>query len=281
MRTTHHALFLSCLIATTLPTHASPWPWADGMTIVCNDGSSNCFNNLTYSWTGVKMVDAPSNVHSPYSTTSVYLYGVHCDRGARPGEFSHCVFTEPNVGNHAPALLGVCETTTPNGWELTPSSTCSIRTGPFAAGHAGAYIGAECALFAKGPRTGNPRSVSTPWGDVIAETVANTYSTYCSKAPPPNQECHITLPNDGVINHGTLPPTGSDTRQIRADVACGDNAIISIAGGGELDLGDGVRSRVSVSPVVGGSANIVSVLTLTNAKPGPRSGVLVVNVSPQ
>lgn len=270
------------LCITASHAHSALWPWADGMRAACKNGASNCFNPVSYSWSGVLMVDAPDNRPPLTPSTDVKLYGVHCGAGSRPGEFRNCNFSYPaSDWGHAPALTGTCSTVTETGWELTAQSTCSIQTGWFDPLHSGAYLGAECAVFAKGPTGVTSGAVSTPWGAVTAEQVANSYSVYCSKAPPPLQECRINMPNDGVIDHGSMPPSGTDTRQISADVACGDDAIISVMGGGVVDLGGGVTSLVSASSVVGGSANIVSVLTLTNAEPGPRSGVLVVTVSPR
>lgn len=271
------------LLATlyTYPGHASPWPWAAGMTVQCNNGAPNCNTELTYSWSGVTMVDAPDNTPSSYRSTEVRIYGIHCSRGSVAGEFGYCVFTSPaSEYGHAPALTGPCSTTTPDGWELTPGSTCELQTGPVPSRHTGAYIGAECAVYAKGP-TGVVSSVSTPWGSLSAEQVANSYSAYCSKPPLPNQECRISLPADGVIDHGIMPPNGSGTRIIRADVTCGDDALVSVMGGGVVELGPGVTSRVSAGPVMAGSSDIMSVLTLTDAEPGPHSGILIVTVSPR
>ncbi len=271
-----------CLCVTVSPAHSALWPWADGMRAMCKNGASNCSSGIDYYWAGVIMVDAPDNRPPLTPSTDVRLYGIHCSQGSRSGEFRDCNFSYPaSTYGHAPALTGPCSTVTGTGWELTAQSTCSIKTGWFNSGHSGSSLGAECAIFAKGPTGVITGAVSTPWGAVTPEQVANSYSTYCSKAPMPLQECRIFMPDDGVIDHGTMPPSGTDTRQIIADVACGDDVIISVMGGGVVDLGGGVTSQVSASSVVGGLAKIVSVLTLTNAEPGPRSGVLVVTVSPR
>lgn len=279
----HHPLRLLPLLATLFVANspAGPWPWAAGMTVVCPQGASNCNRLPIYSWSGVTMVDAPDNHPSSYQSTKVRIFGVHCQTGAAAGDFDGCWFTSPSsIYGHAPALTGLCETTTAAGWELSTGSTCDLQTGPVQSLHAGAFIGAECAVYGKGPE-GVVYSVSTPWGSVTPDQVANLYSTYCTKPPLPNQECRISLPDDGVIDHGIMPPNGSDTRTIRADITCGDNALVSVMGGGGVDLGPGVTSRVSAGPVMAGSSDIMSVLTLTDAEPGPHSGVLIVTVSPR
>lgn len=262
------------------PALAAKWPWADGMTARCPSGAANCNSNPVYSWSGVLMVDAPEGLPSNKGTR-VLIYGVHCSSGNRPGNFTGCNFSNPaSQYGHAPAQVGKCETKTASSWELTDDSICGLRPGEVQSLHIGAYLGAECAIFAKG-NTGVQTVVSTPWGDVTAEQVANTYSAYCTKAPPPQQECRIDLPDGGVIDHGTMPPTGTDTHKITATLECGGDEVLTVMGNGEVDLGKGVKSRVSAGGVSHGTADIVSNLTLFNAEPGPHSGVLVVTVSPR
>lgn len=275
-----YAIILACASLCS-PALAVKWPWADGMTARCLNGAANCDRHVEYSWSGVIMVDAPEGASND-KTTQVHLYGVHCDKGDRPGNFRDCTFSYPALKyGHAPAQVGKCETKTASSWELTDDSICELQPGPVDPLHVGAFLGAECAVFAKGASGLVTSSVSTPWGNVTAEQVANMYSTYCRKAPPSQQECRIDLPDGGVIDHGTMPPTGTDTRKITATIECGGDEVLIVMGNGEVDLGRGIKSRLSAGRVTHGTADIVSVLTLVNAEPGPHSGVLVATVSPR
>jgi hypothetical protein len=282
MRITH--LFLLSIIGASSSSHAVLWPIAEGMQIInCGYGPS-CSGFVEYSWSGTSFIEIPSPKPSTATTTEVGLFGVHCDMGDRVGNFLGCRWDGSGT-IHSRPLVGACQTISETSWKLKDPTRCHLKPGTTEGygGHNGAAPGAECAVYGKKTWVGDdgPSAVLlTPWGPLTPETVANSYSQYCVKAPNPNITCTIDIPDGGVLDHGFQPPTSVSSRKVVAAVNCSTNPHVDVVGGTTITLDKSVRSDLTIGKVVDGQMTIESTLTTTNASAGAYSGSVIIAVSP-
>lgn len=238
-------------------------------------GKYECSASVQYSADGVVMVDITPVAPPVGYERKLVAYGIHCANGDGPSrqEFTGCSFS---MAQHAPGLAGECSLAGVYSWELTPRSTCSIF--PNWGNHTGAGVGGECVLFAqKGQDVGGP-TLHTIYGTVNANVLANSGDSFCQKPLPPSVECSLDLP--AVIDHGSVSTSAVSTASIEGRVACGSRPVVSIVGGGQLDMGPGLSSSLSPTMVGDGVLRITSSLRAVNADPGAHQASAIVRVSP-
>jgi hypothetical protein len=163
-------------------------------------------------------------------------------------------------------------------WVFNSSSKCAIAAGDFGS-HGGSGVGGECILFGLGSGI-PPLKIYTPYGELTADVVANSGNTYCVKPLPPTTVCDISLPSDGIIDHGTMEPNSIDVRKIYADVDCGVNPQMTTLLGNDVTLGPGVSTKLSFDPVKRGVYAVTSTMKTTNATPDSYQATAIIAVSP-
>lgn len=273
---------LCCLVCLFLcaSAHAVKWPAVSDLRITrCQGGTpavAYCSQNVYYRASGVTtMVEAPDRSDpGPADTEKVTLFGIHCSN--KVTQFSGCYWDSDL--DHRPSTFGSCLTTSKSSWEITSSSKCGYSSNEFGS-HSGATPGGECLVFGKASNR-MPPTISTPWGELSAETVANSGSTYCIKPLAPNATCEISIPGDGVIYHSNITPSQQDVRYLYGDLNCGDKPKMTIVGGGNLTLGKGVTVSLSADVYKATQLILRSTLNTNNAEPGEYRAAVVIVASP-
>ncbi|MFI8416182.1 hypothetical protein ACQKDS_06945 [Serratia sp. NPDC078593] len=254
------------------------WPaLSDLMILSCKN--TTCDRGVEYLPGPVVFTDIASSYVSQALTTEIIPYGIHCLYGSLDSFFAQCKWYNDTA--HKPQLLGKCQTTTAEGWELTPDSGCEVSANSYGV-HNGAKPGGECVVFGKRQAASESfiLSIDTPWGFLSADTVANSGRTYCIKAEsPPSLQCNIDT-TSAIIDHGTITNNSVDERQITANLRCGVNPTVRVFGPSTIKLGEGVTSEITVTRVNDTQANIVSTLRTVNAEAGDYQGSFVVVISP-
>lgn len=259
--------------------NATPWPYVNNPRITsCKaTAAEGACSEAQYASDGVIFYDiVPSVPPARHLVTRIGAYGMHCEHGSslegRP--FSGCLWVPQPVTRHNPVMVGKCELKNNSSWELTADSTC--ETGTWGV-HVGAGPGGECVIFAqRGTQMG--KSLYTPFGVLDADTVANSGNRFCQKALPPGVTCDLIMPDS--IDHGSMPTRGNGSVTVRGSVNCGTNPVIAVVGGGEVDVGVGVKSRISTRLLSDTTLALTSDLTVTDAAPGEYRGAFVVRVAP-
>lgn len=260
--------------------NATPWPYVNNPRITaCGNSVTEgaCAQRVEYASDGVIFYDiVPSVPPAQNLGTRIGAFGMHCATGSslegRP--FAGCFWVRPHT-RHNPVMVGKCELKNRDSWELTADSTCT--TGAWGR-HSGAGPGGECVIFAQdGPASG-VTTLYTPFGVLDADTVANSGNRFCQKALPPGVTCDLIMPES--IDHGSMPTRGNGSVTVRGSVDCGTNPVVTIVGGGEVDVGVGVKSRISTRLLSDTTVALTSDLTVTDAAPGEYRGAFVVRVSP-
>lgn len=261
-------------------TGATPWPYINNPRIIsCTPNSVDPCGLVEYASDGVVFADiSPVGKPDPLGSLEIQAHGLHCDLGSSVTgvPFSSCVWVKGRANSrHRPTMVGKCRLANRDSWELTPDSTCYI--GPWEA-HNGAGPGGECVIFTQMTAKSTLTALLTPYGVLDPVTVANSGNRFCQKALPPAVRCDLEMPDS--IDHGSLPTTGTGSVTVFGSVNCGNGPVVAIVGGGEIELGDGVKSRISASTVSANSVSLTSDLTVTDAAPGEYRGVIIVRVSP-
>lgn len=279
---------LCCLVCLFLcaSAHAVKWPTVEGLRITkCqtswDEKVTHCSQNVYFQASGGPvMVEAPNRSDPGVITTKVRLFGINCGIGdPQKGQPFHSCFWSTNYENSPNIPIGVkCETTSSRSWELTSTSTCRYDTNEYGP-HYGAGPGGECLVFGKS-NIQEPATISTPWGDLTALTVANSGNTYCIKPVAPDITCEISIPGDGVLHHTKITPSQSDVLTLSGALNCGGKPKVTIVGGGNLILGKGVTIDLSVSEVQATRFTLTSSLRTNNAEPGEYRTAVVLVASP-
>lgn len=208
----------------------------------------------------------------PSGHNTFVMYGIHCGNGPNTnGLFSSCKWTS---SGHSPYTTTKCAYARAGSWELENPSACHFSStwGP----HDGAGPGGECALAGV---TEYPATVLiTPFGPLDATAVANSGSRFCIKPLPPQTVCELGVIDN--LNHGRLPPSGSDTRTVTTTVNCGETPQLTIVGPNVIELSPGLVARLSVASPSAGVLRVTSQVTAAGAAPGDYTASVVVAVSP-
>jgi hypothetical protein len=242
----------------------------------CANSNSNgdCSVNVFYSAEGTRLVDdVPVVPPNPKGGTRIFAIGVHCQKGSMLTgvPFSGCMYDKGP--SHSPGVTN-CELKSVDSWELTSTSTCSLRNSTCGQ-HTGAGPGGECIVFAQDISS---TALRTIYGDVTAESVANAGNRFCIKPSPPDQTCTIDLPSE--IDHGVINTNAESVVTINGWAECGMWAGIDFVGGSKLELAPGVTTVLTHSLYFTGSLKITSTLTAVNGAPGAHAASVVVRVSP-
>lgn len=236
--------------------------------------TSSCINVVFYAGTA-ELVDIGTPVGPPPSTgrLSIAAVGVHCTSGGNGQPFTGCGWTGEGDISHAPTTSN-CTLSSTTGWDLTANSTCNISSTWGA--HGGAGPGGECVMFGQQI---NSRSLSTPWGVLDPEVVANSGNRFCIKPLPPATVCSVILPT--VIDHGILQPGTAAVKSIDGVVDCGLDPVVSVVGLTEVTMGPGVVTNITPVMVSSTAMRIQSALTVApSALAGEYSASVIVAVSP-
>ncbi|CAM3830058.1 hypothetical protein SESI111939_02925 [Serratia silvae] len=281
---------LCCLVCLFLcaSAHAVKWPTVEGLRITkCqtswNEQVTHCSQNVWYQASGrTIMVEAPDRSDPGVNDTRVQLFGIYCGNGGgREGRpFTYCYWSTDYLDAPNVPFSVKCETTSSSSWVLTSASTCSYSSNVYGP-HYGAGPGGECLMFGKASSPGSRHTtISTPWGDLSALTVANSGNTYCMKPVAPDIECEISIPGDGVLHHTNIKPSQSDVLTLSGELNCGGKPKVTIVGGGNLILGKGVTVDLSVSEIQATRFTLTSSLRTNNAEPGEYRTAVVLVASP-
>lgn len=277
---------LCCLVCLFLCASADAvkWPTVEGLRITrCQSGNwqgtvGHCSQEVYYQASGTTvMVDAPNRSDSGLDKKEVELFGIHCYNSLN-GRFYSCNWNRDYVHTPLSMIGSKCETTSGGSWVLTSASTCRYNSREFGP-HYGAGPGGECMMFGKS-YSAEPTTISTPWGDLSAETVANSGSAYCIKPVVPSVKCEISVPGDGVLHHTKITPSQSDVLTLSGELNCGGKPKVTIVGGGNLILGKGVTVDLSVSEIQATRFTLTSSLRTNNAEPGEYRTAVVLVASP-
>lgn len=241
-------------------------------------GNWICQRTVAYQADGSSFIDiVPLGNPDPNGTTVLRAIGVHCGEGASypPAFVSRFAFCDFRVNEHAP-LVTNCNLVSTDGWELTPDSTCGITTSWGA--HTGAGPGGECIFFVQSGPSSVTGPLHTIYGVVTAADVANSGNAFCQKPLPPDVTCDVLLP--ATIDHGTVGPDSSSSISISGQVSCGDNPVITVSGGGRLDLAPGVTTVITARSIGPDQIQITSDLVTLGGATGDHSASTVIIVSP-
>ena len=266
------------LLVHALPAYAILWPTLPDLTITSCGGPSSypCSLDVYYSPGTVSFVDVPNNVPINDEQTEVYAYGVHCGGGGLGKPFTNCRWYRDT--SHRPIQSGKCVRAKSDSWELTADSTCAVNPG-IIGDHFGAPAGAECVVFGKAEKI-PPFGILTPWGELTAMQVANSGSTYCVKPLPPNTTCELSVPGNGIIDHGTVSPNEVSERTITLTTDCGSSPKLSFMGDNVVSLGTGVTAEITTAYLGSNLFGLTSTLRTVNAAGGDYRASFIVIVSP-
>lgn len=262
-----------------LPAQASPWPYYSFEITRCTNSSCKgvFYNNQETAWRNI-----PENLRSSVQTKQLTIWGVHCTYGTRPGNFSSCDFSEPERLHTAPLVNpSRCQTTAADNWVIADTAACTaVYT--FNGLHTGSLPGAECGVLGKSTVPVTTTSIDTPFGVLTAEMVANSRDMYCGKPLTPPAKCEITIPNDGLLDHGIQSPSSQSERTLEVMIQCGSNPVLTIADPMLKMDWNRIQSNLSLTPPrsPGGNYLLRSVLKTTNATAGEHSAATVIVVTP-
>lgn len=270
-------LFVFFLAGAVLPVQAAQWPYYSFDITKCDkyDCSLVYYDNAQTSWRSIA-----DNLKSSIRKTQLTIWGVHCDKGDLPGNFFNCVFLRSTDGAHTPELVSPteCQTTQPDNWIIANEAAC-VANVSFQGSHNGALPGAECGILGKAPMDAySITSLDTPYGVLTAAMVANSRDTYCGKTLPPSINCDISIPNGGLLDHGTQTPNSQSERELDVSIECGPHPVITIIDPTLKMDGNRIQSALSITPN-GANYLLKSVLTTTNATEGVHSAVTVISVT--
>jgi len=278
-----HLLFLLSSLVSA-PLAAGMWPAVDILSIAsCKNGIyGKCAHTVYYRAGSSHTVYAPERTDDGlFQKDEVIPYGIHCPPNSGTS-FAGCEWQNP--GSHSPMPTSKCQTMSKTGaeaWTLTNDSTCQVESAQFGF-HTGAMPGAECIVFGKGPSKDSTSIISTPWGDLSADMVANAGSMYCVKPIPPSETCFIELPEGDVLDHGPLSSSDASEVKLRLNINCGKNPELAfVLGGDNLILGPGIITKLTKVKVSATQFQIISNLRTTDAQPGDYQASSIVVVTPR
>lgn len=259
---------------TVTSAHAIRYPMlVDAKITSCTNGTGALPCTMTVMYAGSSQVlDIVGGGNPPpRQATPISAYGVHCaiGDGATGKPFSQCSW---DIGGHAPRTQD-CKTGAGT-WDVGGSS---CNTAPTWGHHNGAGPGGECVLF--GIVDSAKTVLNTPFGPITAVAAANGGNRFCIKPLPPSIVCEVTLPPS--IDHGAVITGTEDRKFIDGVINCGNGPIVNVVGGSDIELANGVKTKISSSITSGTHLRLQSDMSVkSNAKPGAYSTAIIVAVSP-
>lgn len=211
-------------------------------------------------------------IERPYAPgKTLQMAGIHCEFGGNGKEFTWCTWTGSR-GGHGPIMVN-CEFADDEHWDIRRTTGCGFTTvwGP----HTGAGPGGECAMAGV---ILDDNTLATPHGLFNALAVANSGQSVCLKAAPPLVRCEVGPLNP--LKHGNVGPGGENDTEQSTAINCGSNPKIDILGGGDVELGPGLRAELRASLATTTRLRVTSRLRAAGAQPGFYSGSVVIAVSP-
>ena len=272
------AALIACL-SLLPPAHCSLHPVLLNPRIeVCGDHGAGgaCSSEVLYASDGIVLADilaaAPPRKDAGLDLMAI---GIHCESGSSLTgvRFRGCRFVDDR--GHRPEVVR-CRLASYASWDLTPDSDCGIW-GRYWAGHTGSGPGGECVLFVQ-KHGWSAGLADTIYGGLSPEQAANAGSTYCQKPLPPSVTCHVLLPD--TIDHGVVPTNTRSVRHVDGSVDCGQKPVITILGGGNVQLARGVTTVITPQLVGNNQLRITSALAAVDGEPGEHRGSVVVIASP-
>lgn len=247
--------------------------------------SKPCSDNVYYVASGTTVQDIHSTTRpDPSKSLQITTWGVHCQEGGTTSSpsFTGCYWLSGiNSANHThePGVVDQnrCVLKNYESWEMLDYSGCDLAVNKWGT-HRGASPGAECVMYGQKDVSQSSNTISTPFGILSAELVANSKDTYCVKPLPPDVVCQVQLP--GVIDHGTVQPNVFDRASINGTVDCGSSPVVTVVGENIVQLGADVESTVSASVTNGQYLTVISELMVQPSANGVYSGSVVISVSP-
>lgn len=241
-----------------------------------------CSSNVKYSDDGVVLRDTPVLIPGPAEVKQVGIWGIHCNTGGNGAPFSGCEFRWQDDVAHAGMPLGLlCKTVGGGAWTLQREPYC-VRGGGETGVHAGAGPGGECRIAGVYEGISSQTKITMPMGTLDADTVANGgwVTPYCTKGLPPSMTCEISVPNDGVIDHGVMERTGTTERHTPFSVNCGGSVKLSVLPDSLLEPAPGVVMELSASLTDSMNGVLDTRVTTNAAKAGDYQGIWSIIVGP-
>ncbi|MGF6191418.1 hypothetical protein ABIE12_002762 [Serratia sp. 509] len=242
--------------------HASPW--------------GRCSVSVFYSADSTSLRDIPEVAPPlPGYSTKLTAIGLHCDFGSNlTGKpITNCTFVRNDA--HSPVVEN-CNLRSQSSWELTPESTCNLKT-PLWGAHSGAGPGGECVLFVQ-DGSWSVSSANTIHGVLTPSQVAQSGNAFCQKPLAPDAKCDLLLPSS--IDHGVIKPNAHSVVQGDGTVDCGYQPVLTILGGSTIQLDRGVTTVLTTELLGRDRVRLTSTLDAINAEPGDHRASVVVIASP-